>query len=60
MTVSITGSGSEINELQAENITGSVDASGLTAGSHTVRVKLNLKEDLLTPETTTRLTVSSQ
>ena len=60
VTVSITGSGSEINELQAENITGSVDASGLTAGSHTVRVKLNLKEDLLTPETTTRLTVSSQ
>lgn len=60
VTVAVTGSESEINDLRAENITGSVDASGLTEGNHTVRVKLNLKEDMLVPEATTKLTVSGQ
>lgn len=60
VTVAVTGSESEINGLSAENITGSVDASGLSEGSHIVSVKLNLKEDILVPALTTKLVISKQ
>ncbi|MEE3354766.1 MAG: CdaR family protein [Candidatus Weimeria sp.] len=46
VSVTIKGYDDQLNSLSADEITGSVDASGLTAGKHKVDVVLNLDDDL--------------
>ena len=45
LPVEITGIEADLEKLKASDITGSIDCSGLTEGSHKVNVKLNLNEE---------------
>ena len=45
LSVEITGLEADLEKLKASDITGSIDCSGLTEGSHKVNVKLNLNEE---------------
>ena len=45
LSVEISGLEADLEKLKASDITGSIDCSGLTEGSHKVNVKLNLNEE---------------
>ena len=45
LPVEITGIEADLEKLKASDITGSIDCSGLTEGSHKVNVKLNLNAE---------------
>lgn len=53
VTAEITGLQSDLDSLDASKITGSIDASGLSAGSHSVSVQLNLDSSVYTVSTIT-------
>ena len=59
VTVSIHGLESDLDELDANAITGSVDASGLSEGTHTVTITLNLDDEFTAKTTTTDIVISS-
>ena len=46
ITVRVKGSNTRLDELKAEEITGTVDLNGLSAGTHTVMVQITLPNDL--------------
>ncbi|MCR4868872.1 MAG: hypothetical protein K5889_05240 [Lachnospiraceae bacterium] len=58
--VTIKGYDDQLNSLSANEITGSVDASGLTEGKHRVDVVLNLDEDLTAGSATAVVVLSPQ
>ena len=58
VSVTIQGYDDQLNSLSADEITGSVDASGLTGGKHRVEVVLNLDEDLSAGSATTVIIVT--
>ena len=45
LSVEISGLEADLEKLKASDITGSIDCSGLTEGSHKVNVKLNLNQE---------------
>ena len=58
--VKITGKASDLADLVAENITGSVDVSGLGAGKHTVSVTLDLDSGISATAATTNITITTE
>ena len=58
--VKITGKASDLAELAADAITGSVDASGLGEGSHAVSVNLDLDSGFTATATTTNIVVTTE
>ncbi len=56
----ITGKASDLAELAADAITGSVDASGLGEGKHTVSVSLDLTRDFQQKPITTNLVITAE
>lgn len=59
VTVSIHGLESDLDDLDATTITGSVDASGLSEGTHTVTITLDLDDEFTAKTTTTDIVISS-
>ena len=58
--IKISGKASDLAELVAENITGSVDVSGLGAGNHTVSVTLDLDSGISAAAATTNITITTE
>ncbi len=58
--VKITGKASDLAELAADAITGSVDASGLGEGSHAVSVNLDLDSGFTATATTTNIVITTE
>ena len=58
--VKITGKASDLAELAADAITGSVDASGLGEGKHTVSVSLDLTSGFSAETITTNLVITAE
>lgn len=61
-TVSVVLSGYEndLSEVNASELTGSVDASGLTEGKHTVQVKLDLPDGVKADKATVSITLKKK
>ena len=59
VTVSIHGLESDLADLDAGTITGSVDASGLSEGTHTVTITLDLDDEFIAKTTTADIVISS-
>lgn len=57
VAVSISGYSDDLDSLSADNITGSVDASGLDSGAHKVKVELSLDDGLTASSATVRITL---
>ncbi len=58
--VKISGKASDLADLVAENITGSVDVSGLAAGDHSVAVTLDLDSGISAAAATTNITITTE
>lgn len=58
VAVNVTGNESDLDALDTATLTGTVNASGLSAGTHSVSVKLNLDDSLTATAASTDLTVS--
>ncbi len=57
VTVEITGDRNVVNTLTGETITGTVDASELLAGNHTLEIQFRLADGLKASATTVRVTI---
>ena len=58
VSVVISGLESELSQLKAASVTGSVDASGLSAGTHSVAVTLDLDEGIVARKASTNIVIS--
>lgn len=59
VSITISGPNSELSQLDASTLTGSVDASGLTAGKHVLAVNLSLSGNLQQTTASTEVEIAA-
>ena len=60
ISVVLSGYENDLSEVNASELTGSVDASGLTEGKHTVQVKLDLPDGVKADKATVSITLKKK